>query len=251
MAGVIRGSRPVRFGCGTGRPTEAFIQTSSELRASESELAARGENGVGGMGGIVVNVYIHVVARDRTVAGGYISRSTVQKQMQVLRETYAPTGISFVYKDTSWTVNPSWATDNDEEGMKRTLRRGSYRDLNLYLLRELNGPPGTLGYCNFPAGGVTPSSHLFYLDGCNIHVGSVPEGPISGFNLGKTATHEVGHWFGLMHTFDGGDCNGAGDHVDDTPAQASSSQGCPVGRDSCPDLPGMDPIHNYMDYSSE
>ncbi|KAG5989994.1 hypothetical protein E4U54_004197, partial [Claviceps lovelessii] len=177
--------------------------------------------------------------------------ATIEKQMKVLSETYASIGIAFVHKDTSWTIHPNWSKDNDEEGMKRSLRRGTYSDLNLYFLKELTGPPGTLGYCNFPAGDVTPTSLLFFLDGCNLHVGSVPGGPIPGFNLGKTATHEVGHWFGLMHTFEGDNCQGAGDHVDDTPAQASSSQGCPVGRDSCPDLPGADPIHNYMDYSSE
>ncbi|KAG5979658.1 hypothetical protein E4U55_004912 [Claviceps digitariae] len=251
MAGVVRVGRSVHFGCGTGRPTEEFVQISREMRAQESDIMARGDTGPGGSGDIVVNTYIHVVARDKTVGGGYITATTVDKQMAVLRETYASTGVSFIHKNTSWTVDPSWSVDGDEEAMKRNLRRGSYRDLNLYFLKELTGPPGTLGYCNFPAAGVVPASRMFYLDGCNLHVGSVPGGPIPGFNLGKTATHEVGHWLGLMHTFEGDNCHGAGDHVDDTPAQASSSQGCPVGRDSCPDVPGLDPIHNYMDYSSE
>ncbi|KAG5922880.1 hypothetical protein E4U42_005179 [Claviceps africana] len=250
-AAAVRGSRSVRFGCGTGRPTEELMKASRELQAEEWELAARDGGRRDNVGRIVVDTYVHVVAKDETVRGGYISAATVAKQIEVLRQTYSPVGVSFVHKDTSWTVDPSWAVDNNEEDMKRTLRRGTYRDLNLYLLKELSGPAGTLGYCNFPSSRAGPASRLFYLDGCNVHVGSVPGGPLAGFNLGKTATHEVGHWFGLMHTFEGDNCHGAGDHVDDTPAQASSSQGCPVGRDSCPDDPGPDPIHNYMDYSSD
>jgi len=163
-----------------------------------------------------------------------------------MNKAYAPQNISFKLAGTDFTVNTSWGKDGNENAMKKALRKGAYKDLNLYFTESLGD--GLLGYCYFPVSKPTASDKQ--LDGCTILAQSVPGGTAAPYNLGGTAIHEVGHWMNLFHTFQGG-CSSTGDSVDDTPAQASASSGCPTGRDSCPNLAGVDPIHNYMDYSDD
>ena len=67
------------------------------------------------------------------------------------------------------------------------------------------------------------------------------------YDQGETATHEAGHWLNLAHTFHGG-CNHWGDQVDDTPPMAGRRTGARRARTRASE-PGLDPIHNYMDYS--
>jgi Pregnancy-associated plasma protein-A len=132
----------------------------------------------------------------------------------------------------------------DEFKAKKELREGGADALNIYTVSG----GGYLGWSYFPSGYASRPS----VDGVVVAFASMPGSTIPGYesyNLGFTATHEAGHWLGLYHTFQGG-CNAKGDMIDDTPAEKTPAFGCQVGRDTCLE-DGLDPIHNYMDYSDD
>jgi hypothetical protein len=129
--------------------------------------------------------------------------------------------------------------------MKQTLHQGGNNALNLYSTTA----GAYLGWAFLPD--IVTKPGQAYLDGIVIDWESMPGTSTTyagRYDQGETVTHEVGHWLNLEHTFYGG-CNAKGDFVADTPAQRSPSSGCPIGNDTCPADPGLDPIHNYMDYS--
>ncbi|KAL9134880.1 MAG: hypothetical protein Q9175_003932 [Cornicularia normoerica] len=191
-------------------------------------------------------------------------------QVSILTNLYRPAGISFKLISTSWSVNDGWATDAESTPMKQSLRRGNYEALNIYFQTNLSSAPYTyssssalLGYCTLPTtitypgpdGPVEYPTLDYATDGCNVLASSMPKAPFPayGYNLGKTAVHEVGHWFGLLHTFQDNTCatDDPGDYCDDTPQESQSTTGCPRGKDSCPGSSGLDPVSNYMDYSTD
>ncbi|KAK4186189.1 hypothetical protein QBC35DRAFT_281396 [Podospora australis] len=244
---------PGRFSCGAPEPSAEHIKVSHDFALQEAEAVVNSFKNLDARDGNVtaqaityVDTYFHVVASSTSLSGGYLSDSALTAQLNALNAAYAPHSYQFVLKGTDKTVNANWATDSNgyELTMKKALRKGTYKALNVYFLKNMGS---NLGYCYFPTS-VTSGSTNFWRDGCTVLYTTVPGGSATNYNLGHTTTHEVGHWFGLYHTFQGG-CTGAGDSVADTPAQASASSGCPVGRDSCPSQAGLDPIRNYMDYS--
>ncbi|PNP49465.1 hypothetical protein THARTR1_09787 [Trichoderma harzianum] len=223
-------------------PSDELMDISKQLAqeaAVDRKLGRRAAQEIG------ISVYVHVVASSQNETDGYLSDETIYSQLQVLSSDYQPANISFTLKTIDRTINETWANGTDLELMWYSVRNGSYNDLNLWFIPTLH----TLGLCTVPTADDNLDVALVQ-DGCTIRSDTVPGGSLNHYNLGKTLTHEVGHWLGLLHTFEGG-CDGDGDFVDDTPAQASPSNGCPEGRDSCPDKPGLDPIHNFMDYSYE
>ena len=206
---------------------------------------------------ITVDVYFHIAS---TVANtSKVTEQRVADQFGVLQNAYSQYGIHMLLRNTSWIVDDLTGTGfyQKDGSMGEELfeqwfahmqatRQGSYSSLNIYFYTDM--PSGIQGICPLPTF-VTPGDEWFYRDGCQVHADTMPGGDDPKY-LGHTAIHEAGHWFGLLHTFQGR-CSIYGDGVMDTPPQASASTGCPVGRDSCPDEEGLDPIHNYMDYSDD
>lgn len=131
--------------------------------------------------------------------------------------------------------------------MKKALRKGSYRTLNLYYIQKVDAGNSINGYCYYPV--ARPGAADVTRDGCVQRIDTM-EGVGQRGYVGKVTTHEVGHWLSLFHTFEGG-CSGPGDHVDDTPAENHKDRDACKERDSCPNVPGVDPIHNYMAYVFE
>jgi hypothetical protein len=195
--------------------------------------------------GAAIPVYVHVMLDSK--GNGDVTQTQINNQIAVLNKTYAGqessqaanTGFTFTLAAVDRFRNSQWHADRESTTYRAQTRRGGANALNIWLVEWKK----TLGIATFPWDYAANPS----IDGIRVHYASLPGGGIANFNLGETATHEAGHWLGLYHTFQGG-CTTTNDEVADTPAQSSPTSGCPEGRDSCA-LPGLDPIHNYMDYS--
>jgi hypothetical protein len=201
-------------------------------------------------GSVLVNVYFHVITDANGV--GNLDDASIVAQVAVLNAAYdgttggTNTPFRFALVAVDRTANNAWFTAGPgtpaEQEMKAALHQGTAKDLNLYT----NLPPQLLGWATFP----WDSANAPLDDGVVILYASLPGGSAAPYNLGYTAVHEVGHWLGLLHTFQFG-CFIMGDLVSDTPAERSAAFGCPTGRDSCLQRAGADPINDFMDYTDD
>lgn len=221
--------------------------TMEEFQAAEArrmEILASQPN-LQMVNGYTINVYFHVITN--TKGEGALSDKALADQIDVLNAAYAPGKYKFVNAGVDVTANDEWfnvAPDSlrkhTESDMKKALRKGSADDLNLY---TADIGQGLLGWATFPSDYQKNPE----MDGVVILYTSFPGGSAKHYDEGDTGTHEVGHWMGLYHTFQGG-CSD-GDGVADTPAEKEANYECPAlgSVDSCSGA-GVDPVNNFMDY---
>ena len=213
---------------------------------------------------VTIPVVFHVVYRTSTEN---ISDAQIQSQLDILNEDFrrlnadadntwpqaADTQIEFCLASFDPQGNPSTgilrvpttvngfgtndAVKFSSQGGSDAWPRDEY--LNFWVC-NIGG--GILGYAQFPGGSASTDGVVCgYQYTGNIGTATAP------FNLGRTATHEVGHWLNLRHIWGDGAC-GASDFVDDTPDSDGPNYGCAIGNVACSTV---DMVQNYMDYSDD
>jgi PKD repeat protein len=151
----------------------------------------------------------------------------------------------------------AWNRTDIEGSLKPTTIWDPNKFFNVWVLEFATPDNNLLGYAQFPSqssldglpanggSGSTDGVVILYASFGNTEKGSFPSMK-APYNLGRTLSHETGHWLGLRHIW--GDANCGNDFCDDTPTQASESRNCQKGRVSCG---GSNMVENYMDYSDD
>jgi hypothetical protein len=236
----------------TGRRCATHID-EGEVPFIEQMNREMAQKGVAEAGG-TISVYFHVVRGSST--GWNVASGELSAQISQLNKAYSggeggyDTGWRFTLAGSDTTINSAWSTAGygtaAETQMKTATRVAGKNVLNVWVT---NPGGGLLGWATFPWEQASKPNN----DGVVILYSSLPGGTkINDYDDGDTLTHEAGHWMGLYHTFQGGCKNTvrSGDYVLDTPAERSPNYDC-IGQDSCNRDAGVDPIHNYMDYSTD
>ncbi len=252
---------------------QKFSEREEQLRKLVAErIASRKSMKTGGL--VTVPVVFHVVLRNQA----QVTDAQIQAQLDTINKDYAglnagaakiPSYFKSLFGSSGIQFCLAQQTPNEEPttGIVRySTTQTSFDYTSNYVKHKATGGAdawdpdsylniwicvlsnNTLGYATFPNDGIPDEQ------GVVVAYNSLPGGNATGFNEGKTLTHEIGHYFNLIHIWgdDNGSCAGS-DGVSDTPNQGNSSSTCRTGvvTDNCtPTSPGI-MYQNYMDYTAD
>ncbi|MCC5919729.1 MAG: T9SS type A sorting domain-containing protein [Cyclobacteriaceae bacterium] len=226
----------------------------------------------------ILPVVVHIVhnGEDEGI-GTNIPMEQIESQIRILNEDFRRTNADTaqtqnIFRDVAADIKISFQLAKRDpnglptDGVTRTQgTRTSYRLSDNSELKAIAYWPSDqyiniwvaplagnlLGWAQFPVStlpGLSPASSNPLTDGIVVRSTFFGDtGNVNSNSLGRTATHEMGHYLGLRHVWGDGGCN-ATDFCDDTPFQQSPTAGCPTSQESC-DSPDM--FQNYMDYSTD
>ncbi|MBI1287676.1 MAG: PKD domain-containing protein [Flavobacteriales bacterium] len=271
--------------CGFDRNLERMLaedpsrwQVIEDLKAQAQDIGRNGSDNERGGGPRIIPTVFHVIHQ-----GGNenISYEQIEDQIRILNEDYRrmnedTANTRSIFKPVAADCNvefrlakldpqgnctngvvrvwsPLTYNASDDNGVKGVSYWPSNKYFNVWVVASIaddgSGQGIILGYAQFPGFGSAQT------DGVVVradYVGSIGTAANTG-SVGRTLTHEAGHWLSLFHTFQGG-CNSFfDDQCDDTPPQAEATpSNCPLNANTCsndnPDLPNQ--VENYMDYSN-
>jgi hypothetical protein len=254
--------------------TEKFENWISEKKEQRAQSSQRKQSNL-----VQIPVVFHIIHNGEPIGvGGNLLKSKIDRQLEILNEDFnrlnsdttetldefrtlaASFEIEFIYAkqdpdgfETNGIVRVpgSQASYNYQE--RAILSSESYWPaedyLNIWVADLANG---SLGWAEFPVSnlaGLDAASNNRLIDGVTldyVYFGDNPDSP-SFESKGRTATHEMGHFFGLRHIWGDGGCT-VDDYCEDTPTASRSSTGCDLSKNTCESL---DMVQNFMDYTND
>jgi len=231
--------------CGSERLPQFYaLGTSADCNSSNTTIKT--EYNASGGATYTIPVWVHEIRR-KTGTLGTLVAGQITSQITALNVAFASHGIQFTLAGTTLSKNNTWY--NDGGTYYNTLAKDVHNNLNIYT----NTASGNLGYAYVPSGGGVVGNKW---DRVVIYWKAMGNPGTYGapYNEGDTTVHEVGHYLGLYHTFQGGcasaaSCSNNGDLICDTNPEGSPNFSPCTRNSACGAW--LDPTTNFMDYSDD
>lgn len=225
--------------CGTpdlDLPTVRWIEDMTRKMAPQQQIQQ-----------VEIPIVIHAI---QTGKKGRVSDDQIATLVHNLNVAYSETPFSFYLAGVRRVNNKAWASNcspgsRNEKNMKKRLAIDPRNFVNVYICQTNTSKLPIAGYAYFPFWYPENST----MHGIALHPVTMPGSGHPDVGVyGLTFAHEMGHYLGAYHTFQGGCADG--DEVGDTPAQAGPTNACSVGADTCPGG-GADDVPNFMNYAPD